>query len=56
MAATCVGGAFFAIKSLTTGGFVRAGLVNCSKANTTAHALKIHFNFLFIQFNKTLMQ
>ena len=30
------------------GGFVRAGFVSCSKANTTTSAPTIHFNFFFI--------
>ena len=47
MAAICGGGAFLAIKSLMTGGFVRGGFVSCNNAKPATGATKNHFNFLF---------
>lgn len=48
MAEISGGGAFVAIKSFATGGFVRGGFVNCNNPNATASAPKIHFNFFLI--------
>jgi hypothetical protein len=48
MEATCGGGAFVAIRSLTTGGFVRRGFANCNNPNATTTRTKIHFSILFI--------
>jgi hypothetical protein len=47
MAAIGGGAGCAAIKSLTTGGFVRGGFVSCSKVKPATNATAIHFNFLF---------
>src|ERR1035437_6588385 len=52
-AATDAGGLAAVMKSVITGGLVRAGLVSCSSANPASSPTGIHFNRFFILFNET---